>query len=202
MTRLRMAFSFVAVVAGDYAILTLIDGQLTDFGISATVCAGSTTAAGLIAYADRQRRKAARRGRAAVWERRDTQAAADQQCPLCGGAGRKQSDSPRFVDRQRARYAGNARRLSTPSRHDESAAGLGAIDMSAPATVSGSPPPGLRAPEARRARRSPFRAGAVVDVTQDGPSMAGRIAWLSARLLIRPTLSAGSACPPRRGHGA
>ena len=92
-------------------------------------------------------------------------------------------------------YAGNARRHSTPSRHDESAAGLGDIDMSAPATVSGSSPPDLRAPEARRARRSPFRAGAVVDVIQDGPSMAGRIAWLSARLMIRPTLSAGSYLP-------
>ena len=106
MTRLRMAFVFVAVVAGDYAILTLIDGRLTDFSITATICGGSSAAAGLIAYADRRRRKAVARGRAAVWERRDTQAAADQQCPLCGGAGQKPSDSPRFVDRQRARLCG------------------------------------------------------------------------------------------------
>jgi hypothetical protein len=103
MTRLRIALIFVAVVAGDYAVLTLIDGRLTDFGITATICAGSSAAAGLIAHADRQRRKAVRRGRAAVWERRDMQAAVDQQCPLCGGAAQKPSESPRFVDRQRAR---------------------------------------------------------------------------------------------------
>ena len=71
----------------------------------------------------------------------------------------------------------------------------GSIDMSAPATVSGSPRPGLRAARARKARRYPVRAGAVVDVIQDGPSMAGRIAWLSARLMIRPTLSVGSYLP-------
>jgi hypothetical protein len=115
MTRLRMAFFFVAVVAGDYAILTLIDGRLVDFGITATICAGTSTAAGLIAYADRQRRKAVTRGRAAVWERRDTQAAADQQCPLCGCAGQKPSDSPQFVDRQRARLCGNCAPALNPA---------------------------------------------------------------------------------------
>lgn len=102
MTRLRIASLFVAVVAGDYAVLTLIEGQLIDFGVTAAICAGSSVAAGLIAYAGRRRRKAVARGRAAVWERRDQQAA-DQQCPLCGGAGQKPSDSPRFVDRQDAR---------------------------------------------------------------------------------------------------
>ena len=71
MTRLRNACLFVAVVAGDYAVLTLIDGQLTDFGVTAAICAGSSVAAGLIAYACRRRRKAVARGRAAVWERRD-----------------------------------------------------------------------------------------------------------------------------------
>ena len=71
----------------------------------------------------------------------------------------------------------------------------GSIDMSAPATKWGSPRPGLRAPRARKARRYPVRAGAVVDVIQDGPSLAGRIAWLSARLMIRPTLSVGSFLP-------
>ena len=103
MTRLRMASLFVAVVAGDYAALMLIDGQLTDFGVTAAICAGSSVAAGLITYAGRRRRKAVARGRAAVWERRDQQAAAaGQQCPLCGGARQKPSDSPRFVDRQGA----------------------------------------------------------------------------------------------------
>ena len=52
MTRLRIAFLFVAVVAGDYAALMLIDGQLIHFGVAAAICAGSSVAAGLIAYAD------------------------------------------------------------------------------------------------------------------------------------------------------
>ena len=107
MTRLRIAFLFVAVVAGDYAALTLINGQLIDFGVTAAICAGSSAAAGLIAYLGRRRRKAVARGRAAVWERRDQQAAAaDQQCSLCGGARQKPSDSPRFVDRQGGRLCG------------------------------------------------------------------------------------------------
>ena len=104
MTRLRVASLFVAVMAGDYAALMLIDGQLIVFGVTAAICAGSSAVAGLIAYAGRRRRKAVSRGRASVWERRDQQAAAaDQQCPLCGGARQKPSDSPRFVDRQGAR---------------------------------------------------------------------------------------------------
>jgi hypothetical protein len=107
MTRLRMASLFVAVVAGDYAAFMLIDGQLIDFGVAAAICAGSSVAAGLIAYAGRRRRKAVARGRAAVWERRDQQAvAAGQQCPVCGGARQKPSDSPRFVDRQGGRLCG------------------------------------------------------------------------------------------------
>ena len=107
MTRLRIASLFVAVVAGDYAVLMLIDGRLIDFGVTAAICAGSSVAAGLIAYAGRRRRKAVARGQAAVWERRDQQAAAvGQQCPLCGDARQKPSDSPRFVDRQRTRLCG------------------------------------------------------------------------------------------------
>ena len=119
MTRLRIASLFVAVVAGDYAALMLIDGQLIDFGVAAAICAGSSVAAGLIAYADdadarrqhelgRRRRKAVTRGRAAVWEHRDQQAAnaADRQCPLCGGGRQTLSDSPGFADRQEARLCG------------------------------------------------------------------------------------------------
>ena len=107
MTRLRIASLFVAVVSGDYAALMLIDGQLIDFGVTVAICAGSSVAAGLIAYAGRRRRKAVARGRAAVGERRDQQAAAaDQQCPVCGGVRQKLSDSPRFVDRQGARLCG------------------------------------------------------------------------------------------------
>jgi epsilon-lactone hydrolase len=67
--------------------------------------------------------------------------------------------------------------------------------MSAPATVPGSRHPGLRASRGGKARRNQFRAGAVVDVIQDGPSVAARIAWLSARLMIRPALSTGSYLP-------
>lgn len=116
MTGLRIAFLFVAVVTGDYAALMLIDGQLIDFGVAAAICAGSSVAAGLIAYADdeharrqhelgRRHRKAVTRGRPAIWERHDHRGAtaADRQCPLCGGVRQKLSDSPRFVDRQGAR---------------------------------------------------------------------------------------------------
>jgi hypothetical protein len=79
MTRLRVAALFLAVVAGDYAALRLIYGQLTDFGVSAAVCAGSLVTAGLIAHADNRRR---------------------QQCPSCGGTRQQPSESTRFVDRQ------------------------------------------------------------------------------------------------------
>ena len=125
---LRIAFLFVAVVAGDYAALMLIDGQLIDFGVAAAICAGSSVAAGLIAYAGRRRRKAVARGRAAVWERRDQQAAtaADQQCLLCGGARQKPSDSSGSLNGSARPYAWHARRPSTRSRHVEPAAGLGA----------------------------------------------------------------------------
>ena len=55
MTRLRIASLFVAVVAGDYAALMLIDGQLIDFGVTAAICAGSSVAARLIANAGGRR---------------------------------------------------------------------------------------------------------------------------------------------------
>lgn len=104
MTRLRIGSLLVPVLAGDYAVLMLINGQLIDFGVAAAICAASLVAAGLIAYMSRRRRKAMARGRAAVWERRDLQAAtAGQRCPLCGDACQETSDSPSFVDRQRAR---------------------------------------------------------------------------------------------------
>ncbi|OBB68020.1 alpha/beta hydrolase fold domain-containing protein [Mycobacterium sp. 852014-50255_SCH5639931] len=67
--------------------------------------------------------------------------------------------------------------------------------MSAPAAVPGSPRPSLRAAQARKSRRYPVRADAVVDVIPDGPSMAARIAALSTRLMIRPALSVGSYLP-------
>ena len=102
MTRLRSASLFLAVVAGDYAVLRLIYGQLAEFGVSAAICAGSLVTAGLIAHADNRRRQAVARGRAAVWQRRDKQATtgAEQQCPSCRGTRQQPNDSPRFVDRQ------------------------------------------------------------------------------------------------------
>jgi hypothetical protein len=101
MSRLRTASVFLAVVAGDYAALRLIYGQLTDFGVSAAVCAGSLVAAGLIAHAENRRNQAVARGRAAVWQRRDKEATTGAgQCPSCGGRRQQPSDSPRFVDRQ------------------------------------------------------------------------------------------------------
>ena len=125
MTQLRIASLLVAVVAGAYAVLMLIDCQLIDFGVAAAICAGSSVAAGLIAYAGRRRRKAVARGRVAVWEGRDQQAAvaADQQCPLCGGA-RQTLECLNQIRRPAGRAA--ARLPSTQSRHDEPAAGLGA----------------------------------------------------------------------------
>ena len=139
MTGLRIAFLFVAVVAGDYAALMLIDDQLFDFGVAAAVCGGSSVAAGLIAYADdedarrqhelgRRRRTAVARRRAAVPERADLQAAtvADQQCPLCGVVHQILSDSPRFAGRQESRLCGACASVPTQSRHDEPTAGLGA----------------------------------------------------------------------------
>jgi hypothetical protein len=102
MTR-RIVLLFVAVVAGDYAALMLISGHLIHFGVAATLCAGSSVAGGLIAYAGRRRRKALALGRGAVRESRDRPmaAVADQQCSLCGRVRQRPSDSPRFVDRQR-----------------------------------------------------------------------------------------------------
>lgn len=103
MSRLRTASLFLAVVAGDYAALRLIYGQLTDFGVSAAVCAGSLVAAGLIAHAENRRSQTVARGRAAVWQRREKQSATGAgQCLSCGGTRQQPSDSPRFVDRQGA----------------------------------------------------------------------------------------------------
>jgi hypothetical protein len=128
MTRLRIAVLFVAVAAGDYAALMLIDGRLINFGVAAAICAGSSVASGLTAYADRRRRNALARGRAAAWRRRDQVAVdeADRQCPLCAGARQRLSGSPRFVDRQGAGACAACAPALTQSRHDAPVAGLGA----------------------------------------------------------------------------
>jgi hypothetical protein len=73
MTRLGRAFALIAVFAGGYAIL-MIDGQLTDFDVSAGVCASALLGAALSEYVVRLSRKTLAHGRAAVWERRDWEA--------------------------------------------------------------------------------------------------------------------------------
>ncbi len=67
--------------------------------------------------------------------------------------------------------------------------------MTAPSKVSGSPRAHIGAGSGRKARRYPVRDGAPVEVVEDGPSIAGRLAWLGARLTIRPTLTVGSHIP-------
>ena len=116
MTRLHIASLIVAVVAGDYAALMLIDCQLIHFGVAAAVCAGSSVSAGLITHAGRRRRKAVARGRAAVWERRDQPTAngADQQSPLCGVARQNLSDSNGIIDRKGAQLRAAPRRPRHP----------------------------------------------------------------------------------------
>jgi acetyl esterase/lipase len=67
--------------------------------------------------------------------------------------------------------------------------------MTAPSKVSGSPRSHVGAGRARKSRRFPVSDGAPVEVVEDGPSIAGRLAWLGARLTIRPTLAIGSHVP-------
>jgi acetyl esterase/lipase len=64
--------------------------------------------------------------------------------------------------------------------------------MTAPTKVSSSPRAHIGAGKARKTRRYPVSDGAPVEVIEDGPSIAGRLAWLGARLTIRPTLTIGS----------
>jgi hypothetical protein len=58
-TRMGRASALLAVFAGDYAILMLIDGQLTDFDVSAGVCAVALLGAALFEYVFRLSRKTA-----------------------------------------------------------------------------------------------------------------------------------------------
>ncbi|MBV9513270.1 MAG: alpha/beta hydrolase [Mycobacteriaceae bacterium] len=67
--------------------------------------------------------------------------------------------------------------------------------MTAATKVSGSPRAHVGAAKALKARRYPVSDGAPVEVVEDGPSIAGRLAWLGARLTIRPTLTIGSHLP-------
>jgi hypothetical protein len=74
-TRLGRACALIAVFAGGYAILMLINGQLTDFDVSAGVGSATLLGATLFESVVRLSRKTLAHGRAAVWERRDREAA-------------------------------------------------------------------------------------------------------------------------------
>jgi hypothetical protein len=76
MTRLGRASVLLAVFAGDYAILMLIDGQLTDFDVSAGVCAVALLGAALFEYVFGLSRKTLADERAAVWAWKARKAAA------------------------------------------------------------------------------------------------------------------------------
>lgn len=65
--------------------------------------------------------------------------------------------------------------------------------MSAPSTVSSSRHAHIGAARALKARR--YSGGAPAEVVEDGPGIAGRLAWLGARLTIRPTLAIASHIP-------
>ena len=113
MTRLRIASLFLAVVAGDYAALRLIYGQLAEFGVSAAVCAGSLVTAGLIAYNDNRRRRAVARGRAAVWQ---PVISRPRPAPTSSArAGVRANNQANRPDSLTARAASHARRARRPS---------------------------------------------------------------------------------------
>lgn len=176
MTRLRIAALFVAVVAGDYAALMLIGGQLMDFVIAAAICAGASVAAGLIAYADdedarrqhelgRVRRKAVAPGRVAVRGRRNQAATApERQCPLCGVARETLSDSPRFADRQGARSCRECASAPNPEPTRGPAAGLkaGSDGQEPKPTRRGNVSARMRGPGPVRWRRSTDDSGVEV----------------------------------------
>ncbi|OBF36425.1 esterase [Mycolicibacterium peregrinum] len=67
--------------------------------------------------------------------------------------------------------------------------------MTAPSKVSRSHHAGISPARAHRRRRFPISDGAPVEVVEDGPSLAGRLASLAATLTIKPTLAIGSHVP-------
>ena len=68
MTRLGRAAALLGVFAGGYAILMLINGQLTDFDVSAGVCAVALIGVALFEYVFRLSRKTLADEAAAVWD--------------------------------------------------------------------------------------------------------------------------------------
>ncbi|NOR03149.1 alpha/beta hydrolase [Mycolicibacterium fortuitum] len=67
--------------------------------------------------------------------------------------------------------------------------------MTAPSKVSRSHHAGVSPARPYRGRRFPVSDGAPVEVVEDGPSLAGRLASLAATLTIKPTLAIGSHVP-------
>lgn len=67
--------------------------------------------------------------------------------------------------------------------------------MTAPSKVSRSHHAGISPARPYRGRRFPVSDGAPVEVVEDGPSLAGRLASLAATLTIKPTLAIGSHVP-------
>ncbi len=67
--------------------------------------------------------------------------------------------------------------------------------MTAPSKAPRLSSVGLGAARASRARKFPVSDGAPVEVTEDGPSLAGRLVGLAATMTIKPTLAIGSFAP-------
>lgn len=67
--------------------------------------------------------------------------------------------------------------------------------MTAPSKVSRSHRAGVSPAGAYRGRRYPVSDSGPVEVVEDGPSLAGRLASLAAMLTIRPVLAIGSHAP-------
>lgn len=67
--------------------------------------------------------------------------------------------------------------------------------MTAPSKVSRSHHAGISPARPYGGRRFPVSDGAPVEVVEDGPSLAGRLASLAATLTIKPTLAIGSHVP-------
>ena len=67
--------------------------------------------------------------------------------------------------------------------------------MTAPSKVSRAHYAGISPARPYRGRRFPVSDGAPVEVVEDGPSLAGRLASLAATLTIKPALAIGSHVP-------
>lgn len=67
--------------------------------------------------------------------------------------------------------------------------------MTAPSKVSNSHRSAISPVNPRKSRKFPVSDGAPVEVTEDGPSVAGRLLSVAALLTIRPTLAIGSYAP-------